>query len=79
MYGRNKEHLAQFLASPHITGADEFMPNLYEKDGYRDHVLVSGGTAVDSYDAFCALDDESAATAHSERRWRMSRAVAVEE
>jgi hypothetical protein len=89
MYGKNKVHLAQFLASPHFTGAHELVPNLYEKDGYRDYVLVSGGTAVDSYDvirfedgveltyllgptpdtayrdAFRALKDEAAATAHS--------------
>jgi hypothetical protein len=89
MYGRNKDHLAQFLASPSPTGARELMPNLFEKDGYRDYVLVSGGTAVDSYDvlrfndgtdlayllgptpdtayrdAFRAMKDEAAATAHS--------------
>jgi len=89
MYGKNKDHLAQFLASPHFTGTHEHMPNLYEKDGYRDYVLVSGSTAVDSYDvlrfndgaeltyllgptpdtayrdAFRALKDEAAATAHS--------------
>lgn len=50
MYGKNKHHLAQFLASPQVTGAYQFMPNLYEKDGFDDYVLVSGGTAVDSYD-----------------------------
>lgn len=50
MYGKNKDHLIEFLASPRFTGASMLMPNLYEKDGYRDYVLVSGGTAVDSYD-----------------------------
>lgn len=50
MYGNSKDHLIEFLASPRFTGASEFMPNLYEKDGYDDYVLVSGGTAVDSYD-----------------------------
>lgn len=89
MYGKNKSHLAQFLASPRFTGAHQLMPNLYEKDGFDDYALVSGGTAVDSYDvlrfndgteltyllgptpdtayrdAFRALKDEAAATAHS--------------
>lgn len=50
MYGKTKDHLIEFLASPRFTSAYEFMPNLYEKDGYDDYVLVSGGTAVDSYD-----------------------------
>jgi hypothetical protein len=50
MYGKTKDHLIEFLASPRFTGAYKFMPNLYEKDGYDDYVLVSGGTAVDSYD-----------------------------
>jgi hypothetical protein len=50
MYGKNKDHLTEFLASPVFTGSYKLMPNLYEKDGYRDYVLVSGGTAVDSYD-----------------------------
>lgn len=50
MYGKSKEHLARFLASPKFTGAAREMPNLYEKDGFDDYVLVSGGTAVDSYD-----------------------------
>lgn len=50
MYGKTKDHLIEFLASPRFTGAYKFMPNLYEKDGYDDYVLVSGGTALDSYD-----------------------------
>lgn len=50
MYGDTKQHLAQFLASPHATGMRGRLSNLYEKDGYRDYVLVSGGTAVNSYD-----------------------------
>lgn len=50
MYGKTKDHLAEFLASPRFIGASDLMPNLYEKDGYHDYVLVSGGTAVDSYD-----------------------------
>ena len=50
MYGQTKDHLATFLASPQFTGANEVMPNLYERDGFEDYVLVSGGTAVDSYD-----------------------------
>lgn len=89
MYGQNEDHLAQFLASPRFTGARELMPRLYEKDGFDDYVLVSGGTAVDSFDvirfedgvelayllgptpdtayrdAFRAVKDEVAATAHS--------------
>jgi len=56
MYGKTKDHLTQFLASPRFTGADELMPNLYEKYGYRDYVLVSGGTAVDSYDVLLFED-----------------------
>lgn len=56
MYGKMKDHLTRFLASPVFTGADELMPNLYEKDGYRDYVLVSGGTAVDSYDVLLFED-----------------------
>lgn len=50
MYGKTKDHLTEFLASPRFTGASKLMSNLYEKDGYHDYVLVSGGTAVDSYD-----------------------------
>jgi len=57
MYGRTKDHLVEFLASPRFTGAYEFMPNLYEKDGYDDYVLVSGGTAVDSYDVLLFKGD----------------------
>lgn len=56
MYGETKEHLTRFLASPVFTGAEELMPNLYEKDGYTDYVLVSGGTAVDSYDVLLFED-----------------------
>lgn len=50
MYGKTKDHLTEFLASTRFTRANSLMPNLYEKDGYQDYVLVSGGTAVDSYD-----------------------------
>jgi hypothetical protein len=56
MYGKTKDHLTKFLASPRFTGAYELMPNLYEKDGYHDYVLVSGGTAVDSYDVLLFED-----------------------
>jgi hypothetical protein len=56
MYGKTKDHLTQFLASPMFTGAAELMPNLYEKDGYNDYVLVSGGTAVDSFDVLLFKD-----------------------
>lgn len=56
MYGTTRSHLARFLASPIFTGADRRMPNLYEKDGYDDYVLVSGGTAVDSYDVLLFED-----------------------
>lgn len=58
MYGKTKNHLIKFLASPIFTGADNHMPNLYEKDGYRDYVLVSGGTTVDSYDVLLFEDDD---------------------
>jgi hypothetical protein len=56
MYGKTKDHLTEFLASPLFTGAYKHMPNLYEKDGYHDYVLVSGGTAVDSYDVLLFED-----------------------
>ncbi|MDQ0239279.1 hypothetical protein [Arthrobacter bambusae] len=57
MYGKNRAHLTEFLASPRFTGAYKHMPNLYEIDGYHDYVLVSGGTAVDSYDVLLFEDD----------------------
>ena len=50
MYGELKKHLITFLASPQLTGGRGLMPNLYEANVYLDYVLVSGGTAVDSYD-----------------------------
>lgn len=56
MYGKTKDHLTEFLASPRFTGAYQHMPNLYEKDEYHDYVLVSGGTAVDSYDVLLFED-----------------------
>ncbi|MBT2520911.1 hypothetical protein [Arthrobacter sp. ISL-28] len=56
MYGKTKDYLTEFLASPRFTGAYKLMPNLYEKDGYHDYVLVSGGTAVDSYDVLLFED-----------------------
>ncbi|WP_243011280.1 hypothetical protein [Cryobacterium zhongshanensis] len=58
MYGKTKEHLIKFLSSPIFTGADKHMPNLYQKDGYCDYVLVSGGTTVDSYDVLLFEDDD---------------------
>jgi hypothetical protein len=57
MYGKTKDHLIELLASPRFTGAFKFMPNLYEKDGYDDYVLVSGGTAVDSYEVLLFESD----------------------
>lgn len=57
MYGKNKVHLTRFLASPRFTGTMEEMPNLFEKGGFRDYVLVSGGTAVDSFDVLLFQDD----------------------
>jgi hypothetical protein len=50
MYGANQNHLLAFLSSPQFTGANIHMPNLYQKDGFDDYVLVSGGVATDSYD-----------------------------
>lgn len=50
MYGRNQDHLLTFLSSPQFTGADTHMGNLYDKDGFEDYVLVSGGKTTDSYD-----------------------------
>ena len=57
MYGKNHDHLLAFLSSPQFTGANIHMPNLYEKDGFDDYVLVSGGTATDSYDVVLFKDD----------------------
>ncbi len=57
MYGKSKNHLVSFLASPQIHGHDALLGNLYEKDGYRDYVLVSGGTTVDTYDVIRYRDD----------------------
>ncbi|GAA2464155.1 hypothetical protein GCM10009857_32510 [Agromyces soli] len=56
MYGRNQEHLLTFLSSPQFTGAHTYMANLYQKDGFEDYVLVSGGTATDSYDVLLFND-----------------------
>lgn len=50
MYGKNQDHLITFLSSPQFTGAGTRMANLYERNGFDDYVLVSGGTATDSYD-----------------------------
>lgn len=57
MFGKNKEHLTKFLASPLVAGASTVLSNLYEKDGFADYVLVSGGTAVDSFDVLLFQDD----------------------
>lgn len=56
IYGRNQDHLLTFLSSPQFTSADTRMANLYEKDGFEDYVLVSGGTATDSYDVILFND-----------------------
>lgn len=56
MYGENKRQLTNFLASTLYPRASELMPNLYEKNGYRDYVMVSGGVAVDSYDVLLFND-----------------------
>lgn len=56
MYGRNQDHLLTFLSSPQFTGADSHMPNVYQKDGFDDYVLVSGGAATDSYDVLLFND-----------------------
>lgn len=57
MFGKNKEHLTMFLASPRFSGAENVMPNLYERGGFVDYVLVSGGTAVDSFDVLLFEDN----------------------
>lgn len=64
VYGKNKEHLTKFLASPRLEGADAEMSNLYEKDGPRDYILVSGGTAVDSFDVLLFRDDDELTYLH---------------
>lgn len=56
MYGKNQDHLLTFLSSPQFTGADKHMPNIYQKDGFDDYVLVSGGAATDSYDVLLFND-----------------------
>ena len=56
MYGKNQDHLLTFLSSPQFTGARTHMANLYQKDGFDDYVLVSGGTATDSYDVLLFND-----------------------
>jgi hypothetical protein len=56
MYGKNQDHLLTFLSSPQFTGAHIYMANLYQKDGFEDYVLVSGGTATDSYDVLLFSD-----------------------
>lgn len=57
MYGKSKDHLLAFLASPQVHGHDGLLGNLYDKEGYRDYVLVSGGTTVDTYDVIRYQDD----------------------
>ncbi len=56
MYGKNQDHLLTFLSSPQFTGAETHMANLYQKDGFDDYVLVSGGAATDSYDVLLFND-----------------------
>lgn len=56
MYGKNQDQLLTFLSSPQFTGADSHLPNLYQKDGFDDYVLVSGGTATDSNDVMLFND-----------------------
>ncbi|WP_271982462.1 hypothetical protein [Pseudoclavibacter terrae] len=58
MYGKNEKHLLTFLSSPRFTGGATQMPNLYQKDGFDDYVLVSGGTATDSYDVLLFNDSD---------------------
>jgi hypothetical protein len=57
MYGESKDHLVAFLASPQVTGYDALLGNLYDENGYREYVLVSGGTTVDTYDVIRYQDD----------------------
>lgn len=56
MYGKNQDHLLTFLSSPQFTAASTHMANVYQKDGFDDYVLVSGGTATDSYDVVLFSD-----------------------
>lgn len=49
LYSKNQNHLLTFLSSPQFTGANSLKATLYQKDGFEDYVLVSGGTATDSY------------------------------
>lgn len=57
MYGKNQDHLLTFLSSPQFTGANTYMANLYQEDGFDEYVLVSGGTTTDSYDVVLFDDD----------------------
>lgn len=58
IYGKSQDHLLTFLSSPQFTGSEAHMPNLYQKDGFDDYVLVSGGTATDSYDVLLYNDGD---------------------
>lgn len=51
MWGSEKESLIAFLSSPRAMGAKQLLPNLFEKNGFEDYVLVSGGTTVDTHDS----------------------------
>lgn len=59
MWGTEKTSLAIFLSSPRLSGADRFMPNLYERQGFDDYVLVSGRTTVDSPDSIRFADGDA--------------------
>jgi hypothetical protein len=57
MYATDERHLLTFLSSPKFSGADASMPNIYERNGLDDYVLVSGGTTTDSHDVVLYNDD----------------------
>ncbi|MDF2561760.1 MAG: hypothetical protein K0R99_3206 [Microbacterium sp.] len=57
MHGKSRGRLLEFLASPQLHGHDGLLGNLYERDGCRDYVLVSGGTTVETHDVIRDQDD----------------------
>jgi hypothetical protein len=59
MWGTEKTSLAIFLSSPRFSGAARLMPNLYERQGFDDYVLVSGRTTVDSRDSIRFADGDA--------------------
>jgi len=58
MWGTEPSSLIGFLMAPRSTGTDHLMPNIYEKDGFEDFVLVSGIPAINNHDVIRFADNE---------------------